>query len=146
MLNETFSVIFKLRTTRNHLVFFFQTVTVFRFYVCVYVSNWHCERNDGRVLLDEVIDSTSFSNAIWDVIHHQHSRCHRAAPASSIERVYSCKCLESIESKSVYKATFHFIISRKPHCLNITQKFRILILAFFTNFCPIKTDLSGNTV
>ena len=28
-----------------------------------------------------------------------------------------------------------------PHCLKITQN-----IAFFTNFCPIKTDLSGNTV
>ena len=35
------------------------------------------------------------------------------------------------------------------HCLKVTQKCRIWtfgILAFSTNFCPIKTDLSGNTV
>ena len=36
-----------------------------------------------------------------------------------------------------------------PHCLKITQNVAFdffLILAFSTNFCPIKTDLSGNTV
>ena len=34
------------------------------------------------------------------------------------------------------------------HCLKITQNvaFEFLILAFSTNFCLIKTDLSGNTV
>ena len=34
------------------------------------------------------------------------------------------------------------------HCLKITQnvEFNFLILAFSTNFCPIKADLSGNTV
>ena len=34
------------------------------------------------------------------------------------------------------------------HCLKITQNvaFEFLTLAFSTNFCPIKTDLSGNTV
>ena len=34
-----------------------------------------------------------------------------------------------------------------PHCLKITQNvaFYFLFLAFSTNFCPIKTDLSGNT-
>ena len=34
------------------------------------------------------------------------------------------------------------------HCLKITQTvaFEFLILAFSTNFCHIKTDLSGNTV
>ena len=34
------------------------------------------------------------------------------------------------------------------HCLKITQNvaFDFLILAFSTNFCSIKTDLSGNTV
>ena len=32
------------------------------------------------------------------------------------------------------------------HCLKITQNVAFLILAFSTNFCPIKTDLSGNTV
>ena len=35
------------------------------------------------------------------------------------------------------------------HCLKITQNvaFEFFdILAFSTNFCPIKTDLSGNTV
>ena len=34
-------------------------------------------------------------------------------------------------------------------CLKITQNVAFdffLLLAFFTNFCPIKTDLSGNTV
>ena len=34
------------------------------------------------------------------------------------------------------------------HCLKITQNvaFEFLILAFSTNFCPIKIDQSGNTV
>ena len=34
-----------------------------------------------------------------------------------------------------------------PHCLKITQNvsFEFLMLAFSTNFYPIKTDLSGNT-
>ena len=34
------------------------------------------------------------------------------------------------------------------HCLKITQNvaFEFWILAFFTNICPIKIDLSGNTV
>ena len=35
------------------------------------------------------------------------------------------------------------------HCLKITQNVAFeffLILAFSTNFCPIKTDLTGNTV
>ena len=35
------------------------------------------------------------------------------------------------------------------HCLKITHNVAFeffLILAFSTNFCPIKTDLSGNTV
>ena len=43
---------------------------------------------------------------------------------------------------------FSVYISTNPHCLKITQNvvFEFLILAFFTNFCPIKTDLSGNTV
>ena len=38
--------------------------------------------------------------------------------------------------------------STSAHCLKITQNvaFEFLILAFSTNFCPIKTDLSGNTV
>ena len=36
----------------------------------------------------------------------------------------------------------------KTHCLKITQNvvFDFRILAFSTNFCPIKTDMSGNTV
>ena len=38
--------------------------------------------------------------------------------------------------------------SAGTHCLKITQNvaFEFLILAFSTNFCPIKIDLSGNTV
>ena len=35
------------------------------------------------------------------------------------------------------------------HCLKITQNVAFecfLILAFSTNFCPFKTDMSGNTV
>ena len=34
------------------------------------------------------------------------------------------------------------------HCLKITQNAHLnfLVLAFSTNFCPTKTDLSGNTV
>ena len=35
------------------------------------------------------------------------------------------------------------------HCLKITQNVAFeffLILTFSTNFCPIKTDLSGNTI
>ena len=32
------------------------------------------------------------------------------------------------------------------HCLKITQNVAFEFLAFSTNFCPIKTDLSGNTV
>ena len=36
----------------------------------------------------------------------------------------------------------------KTQCFKITQKvtFEVLILAFSTNFCSIKSDLSGNTV
>ena len=36
----------------------------------------------------------------------------------------------------------------QAHCLKITQNVasEYFILAFSTNFCPIKTDLSGNTV
>ena len=44
---------------------------------------------------------------------------------------------------------FDFKDYNTPHCLKITQKVAFesfLILAFSTNFCPIKTDLSGNTV
>ena len=51
----------------------------------------------------------------------------------------------------------HQVTTINPHkstkvstaqCLKITQNvsFDFLILAFSTNFCPIKTDLSGNTV
>ena len=32
------------------------------------------------------------------------------------------------------------------HSLKIPQNVAFLILAFSTNVCPIKTDLSGNTV
>ena len=36
----------------------------------------------------------------------------------------------------------------RTHCLKITQnvEFKFLNMAISTNFCPIKTDLSGNTV
>ena len=39
-------------------------------------------------------------------------------------------------------------IDTSSHCLKITQRvaFEFLILAFSTNFCLIKKDLSGNTV
>ena len=35
-----------------------------------------------------------------------------------------------------------------PHCLKITQNvtFEFFNFGIFTNFCPIKIDLSGNTV
>ena len=33
-----------------------------------------------------------------------------------------------------------------PHCLKITQNVAFESSAFLTNFCPIKTGLSGNTV
>ena len=32
------------------------------------------------------------------------------------------------------------------HCLKITQMVAFEILAFSPNFCPIKTDLSGNII
>ena len=45
---------------------------------------------------------------------------------------------------------FDFKDYNTPHCLKTTQniafQFFFSILAFSTNFCPIKTDLSGNTV
>ena len=47
--------------------------------------------------------------------------------------------------KRILLVTLHNV---KEHCLKITQNvaFKIFILAFSTNFCPFKTDLSGNTV
>ena len=36
--------------------------------------------------------------------------------------------------------------ARTTHCLKITQNVAFEFWQFFTDFCPIKTDLSGNTV
>ena len=40
------------------------------------------------------------------------------------------------------------IVKKLAHCLKITQNvaFDFLMLAFSTNFCIIKSDLSGNAV
>ena len=37
-------------------------------------------------------------------------------------------------------------VMKGAHCLKITQNVLFWILAFSTNFCPIKTDLPGNSV
>ena len=49
---------------------------------------------------------------------------------------------------SVLKVIHQSFFPRLAHCLKITQMSHInfSILAFSTNFSPIKTDLSGNTV
>ena len=39
-----------------------------------------------------------------------------------------------------------FYIPAGTDCLKITQNVAFEVLAFSINFCPIKTDLSGNTV
>ena len=49
-------------------------------------------------------------------------------------------------SDSVFNAkNWHFLIWRS-RCVENHPKFRILILTFSTNFCPIEIDMSGNTV
>ena len=55
-----------------------------------------------------------------------------------------------VESKGGQQTRYEqaYALSRSQ-CLKITQNVSFeffLILAFSTNFCPIKTDLSGNTV
>ena len=44
--------------------------------------------------------------------------------------------------------TFYLKNMYSAHCLKITQNvaYEFLNFGIFTNFCPIKTDLSGNTV
>ena len=36
------------------------------------------------------------------------------------------------------------MVCKIAHCLKITQYVAFKFLAFFTNFCPIKIELSGN--
>ena len=54
------------------------------------------------------------------------------------------KCTKKLLAKVINSTQ----LVHTTHCLKMPQilAFYFLILAFFTNFCPIKTDLSGNTV
>ena len=54
---------------------------------------------------------------------------------------------ESHRFKSYFKNGMRIMV--RKHSVTLFENYskcRIWILAFFTNFCPIKTDLSGNTV
>ena len=52
-----------------------------------------------------------------------------------------------MEIRTTFKVRFS-VNNACAHCLKITQNvaFIFLILAFSTKFCPIITDMSGNTV
>ena len=45
-----------------------------------------------------------------------------------------------------FEKTYFNVFKNWTQCLKITQKSRFLIMAFFTNFCLIRIDLSDNTV
>ena len=55
---------------------------------------------------------------------------------------------QGCQKKYLNYFTILFVHCSFSHTLKITQNvaWNFLILAFSTNFCPIKTDLSGNTV
>ena len=63
--------------------------------------------------------------------------------ADNLERLFHAS-----DKQTYLNKYFDSYVSAMAHCLKITQTvaFEFLILAFSTNFCHTKTDLSGNTV
>ena len=102
-------------------------------------------RNVTLVRSSSALVFSSFSNSTWlnkytmYKVHVAHNFDWQASE-SIIEHVLQDK--HKLILISIQTFLYILIYTSFENC----SKYRIWILAFCTNFCPIKTDLSGNTV
>ena len=55
-------------------------------------------------------------------------------------------CITTVSCKASFTMFEKPLKKSHSHCLKITVAFKFWNFGFSTNFCPIKSDLSGNTV
>ena len=57
--------------------------------------------------------------------------------------VFGCWNFLLVANALSFVGSTHFLT---PQCLKITKNVAFQVFVFSTNFCPIKSDMSGNTV